>query len=142
MSTPKLSIYSVVEDVSSFLSNTQIYDINDASYPYVKSLKDNKTITHYDNTLFEQIGEFYILKLVDVDSLRNLSELFSENLTSKIVPPLYSYQILINKTPVYTKEIKTQINSTVLISSKNILFGVSNGTTLWGPIEGEVRVWQ
>jgi hypothetical protein len=70
---------------------------------------------------------------------------FTEEVFLRIIPPQYNFQLLIkNGSNVlfnYTNG-KNMETSRVLISSKNIIFGQINDSTMWGPYMSEVRTWQ
>jgi len=64
----------ITQDISEVLSNLKISEIENS---YVKNLINNKVITHLNNTILEQIGEFYVTNKTLARQLSNsiLSEL-------------------------------------------------------------------
>lgn len=133
--TPKTNLFLISEDTLDFLSSTNIYEINDEFYPFLKELKTNNNITDFSNTLMEQIGEFYVMGKI------NLASNFARNMTHNIVPVQFNYQVLVNNTNIYNTS-STQETSVTLISSKTIISGLLNKTYMWGPLDAEVRIWQ
>jgi len=132
---PKTNVFGLAEDLTNYLSATKIHDINDELYPYIKKLKLENNITDYSNTLMEQIGEFYIKKNLET------AENFTKILTYNIVSAQYSYQVLVNRTNIYNKTLKSQKKASTIISSKTIIMGILNDSCVWGPLDAEVRIW-
>ncbi|MBI2574255.1 hypothetical protein HYV82_00020 [Candidatus Woesearchaeota archaeon] len=113
------------------LANTKVTEINN---DYVRNLTLNGTITNSDNSLLQQVGEFY------VNNQNSMGNEFVRNVTYSLVPLQYGYELRINKTQVYNRSAFIRTNKLVT-SSKSIVFGVYNNT-MWGPLDAEVRVWQ
>ncbi len=114
------------------LSNTKVDDLNNN---YVRSLIINGTITNKDNSVLQQLGEFYI------NNQTSMGSKFIDNISGNIIPRQFSVNISINRTQAYFSGSKMVPSSRFVISTKSILFGVYNGT-MWGPIPAEVILWQ
>jgi len=125
------------QDVIDTASSIKIYEISDNEY--INNLTLNKSITITQNTVLEQVGEFCF------KGMNSTANNFTREAFLETIPQEYNFQLLIkdgNETLFnYTKgeNIKT---SRVLMSSKNIIFGPINDSTMWGPYTSEVRTWQ
>ena len=111
---------------------------------YVNSLISDRTITNLDNSVLEQIGEFWA-----EDDLANANRMTS-NVTEPWIPTAMGLGVWINNETIYKRD--TTIKKS-LVSSKKIISGVSKGQSsgsatrkdppaLWGPAILEVRVWE
>ncbi len=118
-------------DLMLSLANTKVTEINN---DYVRNLTLNGTITNSDNSLLQQVGEFY------VNNQNSMGREFVRNVTNNLIPVQYGFELRINNTPVYNRSAFTRTNRLVT-SSKSIVFGIYNNT-MWGPLNAEVRVWQ
>ena len=125
------------QDVIDTASSIKVYEISDNEY--VNSLIINGNITNTQNTVLEQLGEFCYR------GMNNTAGNFTEKVFLKTIPSEYNFQLLIkNESDVlfnYTNG-RNMETSRVLISSKNIIFGQINDSTMWGPYMSEVRTWQ
>ena len=125
------------QDVIDTASSIKVYEVSDSEY--VNGLIINGNITNTQNTVLEQLGEFCYR------GMNNTAGNFTEKVFLKIIPQEYNFQLLIkegNKILFnYTKG-RNMDKSRVLISSKNIIFGQINDSTMWGPYMSEVRTWQ
>lgn len=114
------------------LANTKI---SEANYPYIYELRTNGTINNHENTILEQIAEFYV---------RGMSGTAKEmvvNLPVESVPKQYGLSLWINNTLIHNRSLEAK-ETRFLASSKAMVMGVTNRTHVWGPLEAEVRVWQ
>ena len=125
------------QDVIDTASSIKVYEISDNEY--VNSLIINGNITNTQNTVLEQLGEFCYRGMNDTATN------FTEKVFLKTIPSEYNFQLLIkNGSNIlfnYTNG-RNMETSRVLISSKNIIFGQINDSTMWGPYMSEVRTWQ
>lgn len=125
------------QDVIDAASSIKVYEVSDNEY--ANSLIANGNITNTQNTVLEQVGEFCYR------GMNNTAGNFTEKVFLKTIPPEYNFQLLIkdgnNILFNYTNG-KNMETSRVLISSKNIIFGQINDSTMWGPYISEVRTWQ
>lgn len=115
---PQISFYS--HDIVSSFSNIRISELNNS---YVQSLISRGEIINPNNTIIEQIGEFYILNKSDL--ARNLSVTASRNM----IPRKYGFEVLINDESVYKNGTNS---STELISSRRLISGIEK----FKPIKG------
>ncbi|MDP3765694.1 MAG: hypothetical protein Q8R04_04210 [Nanoarchaeota archaeon] len=100
---------------------------------YVKSLVSNGDITNMNNTILEQIGDFW------ANDKLNLSANFTKNLTEDVIPKNYGFGVLINDENIYTRNLTIKRG---LVSSRSLVSGISNNSFLWGPAIIEIRVWE
>jgi len=125
------------QDVIDTASSIKVYEVSDNKY--VNNSIENGNIKNPTNTILEQIGEFCYRNMNDIATN------FTKEVFLKTIPSEYNFQLLIkNGSNIlfnYTKG-KDMETSRVLISSKNIIFGQINDSTMWGPYTSEVRTWQ
>ncbi|MBD3203092.1 hypothetical protein GF327_02260 [Candidatus Woesearchaeota archaeon] len=95
-SSLQMNYYS--KDIVNSLANLKINEINDS---YVKSLIKNGNITNINNSVIEQISEFYVLNKTELSN--NLSKI----LTEKIIPEKFGMQILVNDEIVISNDSKS-----------------------------------
>ncbi len=125
------------QDVIDTASSIKVYEVSDNEY--VNNLIGNGNITNPTNTVLEQVGEFCYRNMNDTATN------FTKEVFLKIIPSEYNFQLLIkdgnNLLFNYTNG-RNMETSRVLISSKNIIFGQIDDSTMWGPYISEVRTWQ
>jgi len=102
---------------------------------YVRHLAQTHQIKNLDNTLLEQIGEFYYR------GETTLMHNYIENLTLHLIPPEYGIGFYVDEQPQYERQSAMGRDSQI-ISAKINTVGLYNSTTLWGPYLLEVRLWQ
>jgi len=131
------------DDLMNFLSETKIKNLNNAFAGIGGTLWLNGTITDADNSLLQQIGEFYAAKNFDTAAT------FVQNVSENIIPKQFLYEVWVNNTIIYPKEPSAEHNrsknsTALLLTSKKIAFGLINKTTsnVWGPYKSEVFVWE
>ena len=131
------------EDLLNFLSNTKIKDLNNPYGGIGGQLWKQGTITDADNSLLQQISEFYAASKLDT------AEKFIANVSKGAVPEQFNYEVWINGTILYPRaptaeHVKSKNSTALLLTSKKLTFGVINRTTsdLWGPYKTEVYVWE
>jgi len=130
------NIYFLSNDIMDVYSNLKVKDsIND----YVKSLIANGSIVNINNTILEQIGEFWS------ENRSGLASRFVVNITRDHIRDIFGFSVLVDEEVIYAdnKSINNQ-----LISSKRIISGITSDNVdktipkLWGPAVIEVRVWE
>lgn len=131
------------DDLLNFLSNTKIKDLNNPYGGIGGQLWKQGTITDADNSLLQQIGEFYATNKLDI------AEKFIANVSKGAVPEQFKYEVWINGTIIYPRtptaeHVKSKNSTVLLLTSKKLAFGVINKTTsdLWGPYKAEVYLWE
>lgn len=145
---PILLAADVMESLSSNKVGDLAGEVSGAGF-YVQSLLNNGNITTMQNTLLEQIGEFYALNNTE------LARDFTRNITNVLVPSQYGFMLYIHDDPtdpdysIYSVDFNVTVNdglvppneSSMLVTSKRIVSGIINGTVMWGPFIMEARVW-
>jgi len=133
----------LADDLMGFLSNTKIKDLNNAYAGLGGQLWNEGLITDADNSLLQQIGEFYTANNLDI------AEEFIQSVSKDSVPPQFLFEVWINDGIVYPKSpsqehIRSKNSTSLLLTSKKITFGILNKTTsdVWGPYKAEVFVWE
>ena len=91
---PIVHLNYLSQDIISCLDNLLIDEV---SNDYVDLLIANGTITNLNNTVLQQIGEFWAFEEFGI------AEEFSENLTSGMLTERVSFAILVNNDMVYKK---------------------------------------
>ena len=131
------------DDLLNFLSGTKIKDFNNKYAGIGGELWKQGLISDPENTLLQQIGEFYTTNKPDV------AEKFIQNVSKDAVPNQFRYEVWINNELVYPRSptaehIISKSSTELLLTSKKITFGIINRSTsnIWGPYKAEVYVWQ
>jgi len=137
---PSLHLNYLSQDLVITLSTLTVEEIDN---DYLNSLIEEGTITKLDNTVIEQIGEFW------ADDEMDLANMSASNVTELLVPDTMGFGIWINNETIYTRDLPIKRS---LVSSKKIISGIAKGEVggetrknppiLWGPAVVEVRVWQ
>ena len=100
--------------------------VGDVKNDYVKTLIANGEITNTDNTIIEQIGDFWA---ENTEEKLNLSYNLTKNLTDDIIPSSYGVSVLINGEEIYSRNIPVK---RALVSSRKIISGIAKAK----PTEG------
>jgi len=134
------------------LAQTKIKEVNN---PFVVQQVRGGNITNFDNTLLQQVYEFkryfdsFLVGCIPAECHgydpavhTNMSAEFLASLTPNLVPEQYNFEIIVDGDTLHGRGAGRE-NTSLLISSKRIMFGVVNRSVeFWGPITVEVRVWQ
>ncbi len=128
----------ISEDITKVLSSGEIYEINS---PLLDSLKSDGNITNIHNTVMEQVGEFYYRSLNGCSFCLGLARDVVENITTDAIPPQYSFELTIENTTLYKRELSPKEDAYALFIDNRIVSGFYN-FKLWGPYFIEVTVWQ
>ena len=107
-------------DLISVFSSMKVGDINS---DYVKNLTASGIITNINNTLIEQIGEFWAGEQTD------LARNFTRNLTESLVPKRYGFGVYVNGDEIYARSGNA---TSSLISSRKLISGIAKAK----PIDG------
>jgi len=108
---PVVHLSYISNDIIGILSELEINEINNS---YVDELIANGNITRLNNTVVEQIGEFWAENKIEI------VENFTRSIFGNIMPLTYGYSILVNGDPIYT--VDNGLNYS-MISSKKIVSG-------------------
>lgn len=131
------------DDLLNFFSNKKIREL-DSQYAGVGGeLWSQGAITDADNSLLQQIGEFYAANNLAI------AEKFIQNVSKGVISQQYKYEVWINGITLYPliqspEHIKSKNSTQLLLTSKKLTFGIINKTTsnMWGPYKAEVFIWE
>lgn len=133
----------VSDDLLDFLSNVKIKEFNNPYGGIGGQLWSQGAITEPENSLLQQIGEFYAAGNFDT------AENFIQNATAGVIPLQFRYEVWMNGAILYPRapppeHMKSKNATGILLTSKKPTFGVINEATgdLWGPYKAEVFVWE
>jgi len=137
---PIFHVSYMSKDLIDTLSAANVQDISNG---YIDSLISDGTITNLDNTVLDQIVEFW------ANNNMERANKTASNVTAPLVPDTYGFSILIDDETIYSRD-KPIAKS--LASSKKIISGVAKGQQtaqtrnnppkLFGPVIVEIRAWQ
>ena len=126
-------------DILLILSSTKVQDLN---VPIVNEYVLTGVITNIDNTIMEQIAEFYHRdQIYGTTDLEDYGGQMLALITDDIIPKQYGVSYLIEDTLIMTRNSLTNTSNNIL-TSRNIASGIFNSTHLWGPYKTEVRIFQ
>ena len=140
---PPTQVRLLSDDLLNFLANTKINDLNNPYAGIGGELWNLGEITDADNSLLQQIGEFYATNRIDT------AEQFIQTISKDVVPAQFRYEVWMDNTLLYPKtpppeHIASKGKTELLLTSKKITFGVLDKSTgeLWGPYKAEVFLWE
>ncbi len=117
---PQIIYYS--QDIINCLSNIKTSEVNDT---YINSLILSGEIINPNNTVIEQIGEFYVLN--QTEKATNLSATLSQ----RLIPEKYGIEILVANNRIYYNE-SEQDAVKELIASRRLISGIEENKPLKG----------
>jgi len=126
-----------VVDYTDFLMNTKIRQFQG---DYIKQLINDNNITNRDNTLLDQLTEFYYRNQTGENTLAMMAS-FTKEISKGMVPEQRGLAVYLNKSLVYNSTPKPMNQSNLVLSSQKITFKRINETYIYGPIILEVRIW-
>ena len=139
---PITPVQFLSDDLLAMFSTTKIKDLNNPYAGLGGELWQKGEISDPENTILQQIGEFYARGKI------NTSSRFIENVSVTVVPPQYDFEVWMNNKNLYPIKLSALHNSSrnstnLLIVSKKVAYGILNKTTgdFWGPYKVEVLVW-
>ncbi|MBI3027540.1 VWA domain-containing protein [Candidatus Woesearchaeota archaeon] len=97
--------------------------VSESSNDYVQSLVQSGDITNTNNTILEQIGNFW------AEEKNELARNFTKNLTEDIFPSNYGFSIVVNGEEIHSRNLPVK---RTLVSSKKIITGIAKAK----PTEG------
>src|SRR3989344_214638 len=97
--------------------------VGEADNDYVKALIANGDITSLNNTILEQIGDFW------ADDEIEKAENLTKNLSDAIIPSNYGFSILVNGEEIYSRNMPVKKS---LVSSRKLISGIAKAK----PTEG------
>jgi hypothetical protein len=127
----------MVEDYTEFLMNTKIREFEG---PYTEILFNNHNITNLDNTLLDQLTEFYYYNSTGKNMSAIMAD-FTREISQGIVSSQRSFAVYINDSLIYNRTQKQAEYAELLLSSKKISYKRINDTYIYGPVIVRVSVW-
>ena len=130
------------EDLLNFLSTKKIKELNNQYAGIGGTLWKQGDITEPDNSLLQQIGEFYAKNKLDIAGK------FIQNVSADVVPPQFRYEVWMNNVMLYPKtpspeHTSSRSDTAILLTSKKITFGIDKSINeMLGPYKAEVYVWE
>jgi hypothetical protein len=138
---------SLSQDFLNTMANTKLYELNDNDYQAIQNQKRNGAIINLDNTIMQQIGEYYFRdislagqKCAPVTCM-NLSTEFLENFLNSTVPLNYDIRITI-ESMIVINNLTDPRKARNLILYKRIVNGIYKPQYGWGPYKVNITVWQ
>lgn len=133
----------LADDLLNFISTKKIKDLNNPYAGIGGELWNQGLIVNEDNSLLQQAGIFYKNRNFDI------ANKFIGNVTVGVVPPQFRYEVWIDDAIIYPNfqpsgHNLSKNNTKLLLTSKQITFGILNTTTsdIFGPYKAEVFVWE
>ena len=130
----------MIEEYTYFLMETKIREFQG---DYVKSLENDGNITSLDNTLLEQLTEFFYLNESKIKNTSIIMANFTREISHGIIPDQRYLAVYLNHTLIYnrTNPARTINDSSLALTTKKITFKRINQTYIYGPIILEVKIW-
>lgn len=127
----------MLSDFITVISTTKIRSFQGA---YVQSLINDGNITNRDNTLLEQLTEFYDLNQSGAKDTTLIMEQYLTEISKTVIPDYRSIAIYMNDTQLYGVQTILPEEAGTGLSAQRITF-YRNSTYIYGPVLFEVRVW-
>lgn len=133
---------SLLQDFMVFMSSTEMRDLQGN---YTLALIADGNITDMDNTILEQVIEFYYINRSTGKNMSGIIFKFINETSSGVIPDSRSFTIR-----VYNDSISSVIfnNSRYPAEGSDLMLGMSklgfkriNQTAIYGPMIVEVRLW-
>jgi hypothetical protein len=121
------NINLLAEDMITTLAYLKIDETNN---PYINELIANGTITDLNNTVLEQIGEFW------VQNMTEKAQKIIQNLSHGMIPPIYGFGFWIDDENIFLRN--TTSEATSLTTSKKMVSGYQKEMLTEGYI---ARAW-
>ena len=116
----RVNVNYASQDLVRVFSTMTVGEVNN---DYVESLIVSGSIINIDNTILEQIGQFW------ADSNIELAKNFSKNITEEIIPPQYGFSILVDGEEIYSRNLPIKKS---LVSSRKLISGIAKAK----PVDG------
>ncbi|MBI4452528.1 hypothetical protein HY637_03800 [Candidatus Woesearchaeota archaeon] len=116
----KVNVNYAAQDMVRVFSSLTVGEVNNE---YVKNLTLSGIISNTNNTLIEQIGEFW------AEDNTELAKNFTKNLTESIIPDNYGFSVLVNGEEIYLRNLPVD---RALVSSRRIISGIAKAKPTQG----------
>ena len=140
---PNFYLNYLSQDLTRIMSTLTVEEIDNV---YINERIDNADIENLDNTVLEQIIEFWA---ADTEDGREFANKTVSNVTEPLVPNIIGFGVWIDNETIYQRDMPIRES---LVVSKKIVSGTAKGEswgetrqnppTLLGPVIVEVRVWR
>jgi hypothetical protein len=129
----------MIDDYTKFLISTKIRQFQG---PFVEQLKADGNITNLDNTLLEQLTEFYYLNsTVPIDKTAMMAG-FVKEISKGVISSQRGFALYLNQSLIYNYTSSKPLEETaMLLSTQKIVFKRINESYIYGPIILEVKIW-
>lgn len=137
---PSIHLNYLSQDSIKTLSTITVEEIGNE---YLNERIASGDITNLDNSILQQIGEFW------ADGKMQFASDSVQNVIEPFLPNVVGFGIWIDNELIYKRDMPIKKS---LVSSKKIISGITKGQTggstrqdpptLWGPAIVEVRVWE
>lgn len=111
-------------DIIETLSDINIYELRDSN-DFVKDEIENGNITNFNNSVLEQIGEFWAKNKL------SKAKLLAESALKGVVPPGYGFSLIIGDDVIYTIP-KDSSTSSSTINTRRMISGIEKGKPIYG----------
>ncbi len=128
----------IVGEYTDFLISTKIREFQGT---YVESLVNDSNITNLDNTLLEQLTEFYFLNQTGPKDKTVIMNNYIQEISTGIIPRQRSFEVYMNRSLLYANSNTPVEEAELVINSKKLSFKRINDTYIYGPVVLEVKVW-
>lgn len=136
-SSDQTTLYA--QQIGGILGSNRLYEFNN---PYLDELVNNGNITRMDNSLLEQLGEFYYRnESFACDYCLQLANNTIGNLSKGLIDNKYGFRVVIENVSVFESN-SNEKKSEMVVSNKRLVFGAYKDIDSWGPYAAEVRVWR
>ncbi|MBW2997744.1 hypothetical protein KY349_05380, partial [Candidatus Woesearchaeota archaeon] len=117
---PKTMINTMSQDMLNLLSELHVYEMNNS---FIQELVNNRSIKDVNNTLLQQIGEFWANDNI------SLAQDFAMNVSEGILPDMFGYSIIMDNDTIYTR---TNPVKNSLVTSKKVITGIQKAKPIKG----------
>ncbi|MBU1321985.1 MAG: hypothetical protein KKF46_06530 [Nanoarchaeota archaeon] len=128
----------LAEDYTNYLISTKIREFQGGS---VQNYIAQGNITNLDNTLMEQLIEFYYQNTSGLKDTSEAMSTFTNDVSTGVIPAQRNFALYINDSLIHTMGNKAIENSELVISTKKIGFKRINSSFIYGPVILEVKIW-
>ncbi len=137
---PKEQPYLLADSIASLMVNTKNFEVMDKFNPSGALREEIETNQDLENSMWEQIGIFYL-----EDPNHYLLNNYVGETLNKSLPPQYAMAVIFDGTTIYNATSETlshtEEDAAFIVSSKRLVVLVVNETEIKGPYIGEVRIW-
>lgn len=138
--------YHLSEDILNVLEKTQINNLSKKDYPYISVLIEGGEIVRTDNTILEQVGEFYY------EGKHQIASELIKDIVSGLLPSQHGFSFKIYDSVIGDKDGKVlykmddgpirEEDANVRIALRKIIFGRIDVDKKWGPYVVEAISWR